>query len=54
LEGEAADAAIVVAAKALLVDGLPRECEVSRLVEQVDAVLASALVSLLGVVYNSR
>jgi hypothetical protein len=54
LEGATGDATTVTAAKALLVDGCPGECEVSRLVEEVDIVLTSALVLLFGVVYNSR
>jgi hypothetical protein len=53
LEGSTVDAATVVAAKALLVNGRSGECEVSCLVEEVDIVLPSALVLFFGVVSDS-
>jgi hypothetical protein len=43
----------VIEAKALLVDGHPGECEVSRFVEEIDIVLASVFILLLYVVYDS-
>jgi hypothetical protein len=53
LEGATADAATMVAAEALLVNGCPGECEVSCLVDEVDVVLPSMLVLFFDIVGDS-
>jgi hypothetical protein len=50
LEGATAHSATVVSAQALLVNGRSGECEVSFLVEEIDAVLADELVFFFGVI----